>query len=93
MTMRLVAVLVLALAGARPAAAVEVLTGTLKRVAERGAPAGGGEGRLGLQAQAGARHDPDHALDRAGRDQGRGGDDRQQALAAAGCKSLTQKGR
>ncbi len=36
MAMRSVAVLVLALAGARPAAAVEVLTGTLKSVAERG---------------------------------------------------------
>ncbi|MCJ2134845.1 amino acid ABC transporter substrate-binding protein [Methylobacterium sp. J-026] len=36
MAMRSVAVLVLALAGAHPAAAVEVLTGTLKSVAERG---------------------------------------------------------
>jgi ABC-type amino acid transport substrate-binding protein len=36
MTMRLVAVMILALAGATPASAVEVLTGTLKSVAERG---------------------------------------------------------
>jgi ABC-type amino acid transport substrate-binding protein len=36
MTMRLVSFLVLALAGASPASAIEVLTGTLKSVAERG---------------------------------------------------------
>ena len=36
MTMRLIAVLALALAGVSPAAAVEVLTGTLRSVAERG---------------------------------------------------------
>ena len=36
MTMRLIAVLALALAGVSPASAVEVLTGTLRSVAERG---------------------------------------------------------
>ena len=52
-------------------------------MAERVAPARIGEGLLGLQAQAVARHHPDHPLDRAGGDQGRGGDDGQQALAPA----------
>ncbi len=52
-------------------------------VAERRLPARIGEGLLGLQAKAVARHHPDHPIDRAGGDQGRGGDDGQQRLAAA----------
>ena len=53
-------------------------------MSERRAPARVGEGLLGLEAQAIARHHPHHALHRAIGDQGGGGDDGQQALAAAG---------
>ncbi len=52
-------------------------------MAERHPPAGVGEGFLGLQAQAVARHYPDHPIHRVGGDEGRGGDHRQQALAPA----------
>ena len=54
-----------------------------QRVAERRAPGRVGERLLGLQAQAVARHHPAHPLDQPGRDQPRGGDHRQQRLAAA----------
>ena len=52
-------------------------------VAERRAPGRVGEGLLGLQAQSVARHHPADPLDNAGCDQPRGGDHRQQRLAAA----------
>ena len=52
-------------------------------VAEGGAPGRVGEGLLRLQAKAVARDDPADALDHAGSDEPGGGDDRQQALAAA----------
>ena len=53
-------------------------------VAECRAPGRIGEGFLGLQAQAVTRHHPADPVDDAGRDQPRGGDHRQQRLAAAG---------
>ena len=52
-------------------------------MAERLPPPWIGEGLLGLKAQAVARHHPDHAIDRSGRDQPRRGDDGQEALATA----------
>ena len=52
-------------------------------MAERRAPGGIGKGLLGLQAQRVARHHPADPLDQAGFDQPRGGDHRQQRLAAA----------
>jgi hypothetical protein len=68
-----------------PARVGRVLGGAHREaVAERLAPARVGEGLLGLQAQAVARHDPADAVHHAGLDEPGGGDDRQQALAAAG---------
>ena len=52
-------------------------------VPQRRAPVWVGEGLLGLQAQAVARHDPDHPLDEPCSGQGMGGQHRQQRLAAA----------
>ncbi len=53
-------------------------------VAERAAPGRVSERFLGLLAQAVARHHPADALNQTGREQGVGGDHRQQRFAAAG---------
>ena len=53
-------------------------------VAQGGAPGRACERLLGLQAQAVARLHPAHAVDDPGREQGVGGDHRQQRLPAAG---------
>ena len=47
--------------------------------------AGVGEGFLGLQAQTVARHHPTNAINDTSPDQPRGGNDRQQGFASAGC--------
>ena len=52
-------------------------------MAERRPPGRIGKGLLGLQAQRVARHHPADPLDQAGFDQPRGGDHRQERLAAA----------
>ncbi len=52
-------------------------------MSERFTPTRVGEGFLGMEAQAVARYDSDHALDRSSRDQSGRGDDGQQRFSTS----------